>query len=103
MGGGDESGRRHHRGIVSRSDNGADESNAPVLDARGTRDPDGALVQTGAVSPSPALGDTQAALRLSAEAVLTPTDLDGLDADAALASIVHTARLITKATLSRVR
>jgi AcrR family transcriptional regulator len=42
------------------------------------------------------------AVVISAEAVLTLTDLYGLDADAAVASIVHTARLITEATLSRV-
>jgi len=33
--------------------------------------------------------------------VLTLTDLYGLDPEAAVASIVHTARLITEATLSR--
>jgi hypothetical protein len=38
---------------------------------------------------------------ISAEAVLTLTDLYGLDSEAAVASIVHTARLITEATLSR--
>ena len=42
------------------------------------------------------------AVVISAEAVLTLTDLYGLDSDAAVESIVHTARLITKATLSRV-
>ena len=36
---------------------------------------------------------------ISAEAVLSLIDLYGLDADAAVASIVHTARLITDATL----
>jgi len=41
------------------------------------------------------------AVVISAEAVLTLTDLYGLDADAAVATIVHTARLITTATLSR--
>jgi AcrR family transcriptional regulator len=41
------------------------------------------------------------AVVISAEAVLTLTDLYGLDPDAAAASIVHTARLITEATLSR--
>jgi AcrR family transcriptional regulator len=41
------------------------------------------------------------AVVISAEAVLTLTDLYGLDSDAAVASIVHTARLITEATLSR--
>jgi hypothetical protein len=35
------------------------------------------------------------------EAVLTLTDLYGLDSEAATASIVHTAGLITEATLSR--
>jgi AcrR family transcriptional regulator len=43
------------------------------------------------------------AVVISAEAVLTLTDLYGLDAEAAAASIVHTARLITEATLSRAR
>ncbi len=38
---------------------------------------------------------------ISAEAVLTLTDLYGLESEAAVASIVHTARLITEATLSR--
>jgi hypothetical protein len=42
------------------------------------------------------------AVVISAEAVLTLTDLYGLDSDAAVASIVHTARLITEATLSGV-
>ena len=42
------------------------------------------------------------AVVISAEAVLTLTDLYGLDDEAAVASIVHTARLITRATLSRV-
>jgi AcrR family transcriptional regulator len=41
------------------------------------------------------------AVVISAEAVLTLTDLYGLDPEAAVASIVHTARLITEATLSR--
>ena len=41
------------------------------------------------------------AVVISAEAVLTLTDLYGLDPEAAVASIVHTARLITKATLTR--
>ena len=41
------------------------------------------------------------AVVISAEAVLTLTDLYGLGPDAAIASIVHTARLITEATLSR--
>ena len=41
------------------------------------------------------------AVVISAEAVLTLTDLCGLDSEAAVASIVHTARLITEATLSR--
>jgi AcrR family transcriptional regulator len=40
------------------------------------------------------------AVVISAEAVLTLTDLYDLDSDAAAASIVHTARLITEATLS---
>jgi AcrR family transcriptional regulator len=40
------------------------------------------------------------AVVISAEAVLTLTDLYGLDPDATVASIVHTARLITEATLS---
>src|ERR1700729_4297863 len=40
------------------------------------------------------------AVVISAEAVLTLTDLYGLDPEAAVASIVHTARLITEATLS---
>jgi AcrR family transcriptional regulator len=39
------------------------------------------------------------AVVISAEAVLTLTDLYGLDSEAAVASIVHTARLITEATL----
>jgi AcrR family transcriptional regulator len=42
------------------------------------------------------------AVVISAEAILTLTDLYGLDSDTAVASIVHTARLITRATLSRV-
>jgi AcrR family transcriptional regulator len=42
------------------------------------------------------------AVVVSAEAVLTLTDLYGLDCEAAVASIVHTACLITDATLSRV-
>jgi len=41
------------------------------------------------------------AVVISAEAVLTLTDLYDLDSEAAVASIVHTARLITEATLSR--
>ena len=41
------------------------------------------------------------AVVIGAEAVLTLTDLYGLDPVAAIASIVHTARLITEATLSR--
>jgi AcrR family transcriptional regulator len=41
------------------------------------------------------------AVVISAEALLTLTDLCGLDPEAAVASIVHTARLITEATLSR--
>jgi AcrR family transcriptional regulator len=41
------------------------------------------------------------AVVISAEAILTLTDLYGLDPEAAVASIVHTARLITEATLSR--
>ncbi len=41
------------------------------------------------------------AVVISAEAVLTLTDLYGLDAEAAVASIVHTARLVTEATLGR--
>jgi len=41
------------------------------------------------------------AVVISAEAVLTLTDLCGLDSEAAVASIVHTARLITEATLRR--
>jgi AcrR family transcriptional regulator len=40
------------------------------------------------------------AVVISAEAVLTLTDLYGLDSEAAVASIVHTARLIAEATLS---
>jgi AcrR family transcriptional regulator len=40
------------------------------------------------------------AVVISAEAVLTITDLYGLDPEAAVTSIVHTARLITEATLS---
>ena len=40
------------------------------------------------------------AVVVSAEAVLTLTDLYGLDSEAAVASIVHTARLITEATLN---
>jgi AcrR family transcriptional regulator len=41
------------------------------------------------------------AVVIGAEAVLTLTDLYGLDPEAAVESIVHTARLITEATLSR--
>ena len=41
------------------------------------------------------------AVVISAEAVLTLIDLYGLDSEAAVASIVHTARLITESTLSR--
>jgi hypothetical protein len=41
------------------------------------------------------------AVVISAEAVLTLTDLYGLDPEAAVASIAHTASLITEATLSR--
>jgi AcrR family transcriptional regulator len=41
------------------------------------------------------------AVVISAEAVLTLTDLYGLDSEAAVASIVHTARLITEATVTR--
>jgi AcrR family transcriptional regulator len=41
------------------------------------------------------------AVVISAEAVLNLVDLYGLDSEAAVASIVHTARLITQATLSR--
>lgn len=41
------------------------------------------------------------AVVISAEAVLTLTDLYGLEADAAVASIVHTARVIANATLRR--
>jgi AcrR family transcriptional regulator len=41
------------------------------------------------------------AVVISAEAVLTLIDLYGLDCEAAVASIVHTARLITQATLGR--
>jgi AcrR family transcriptional regulator len=41
------------------------------------------------------------AVVISAEAVLTLIDLYGLDPDATVASVVHTARLITNATLSR--
>jgi len=41
------------------------------------------------------------AVVISAEAVLTLTDLYGLDPEEAVVSIVHTARLITEATLSR--
>jgi len=41
------------------------------------------------------------AVVISAEAVLTLTDLYGLDPGTAVASIVHTARLITEATLNR--
>ena len=40
------------------------------------------------------------AVVISAEAVLTLIDLYGLDSEAAVASIAHTARLITEATLS---
>ena len=42
------------------------------------------------------------AVVISAEAVLTLTDLYGLDPEETVASIVHTARLITEATLSRI-
>jgi AcrR family transcriptional regulator len=42
------------------------------------------------------------AVVISAEAVLTLTDLYGLDSEETVASIVHTARLITEATLSRI-
>jgi AcrR family transcriptional regulator len=42
------------------------------------------------------------AVVISAEAVLTLVDLYGLDSQAAVASIVHTARLVTEATLSRI-
>jgi AcrR family transcriptional regulator len=42
------------------------------------------------------------AVVISAEAVLTLTDLYGLDSEAAIESIVHTARLITAATIARV-
>jgi AcrR family transcriptional regulator len=41
------------------------------------------------------------AVVISADAVLALTDLYGLDSEATVASIVHTARLITEATLSR--
>lgn len=41
------------------------------------------------------------AVVISAEAVLTLTDLYALDPETAVQSIVHTARLITRATLSR--
>jgi AcrR family transcriptional regulator len=41
------------------------------------------------------------AVVIGAEAILTLTDLYGLDPDTAIASIVHTARLIAEATLSR--
>ena len=41
------------------------------------------------------------AVVISAEAVLTLTDLYGLDGETAVASIVHTASLITDSTLSR--
>jgi AcrR family transcriptional regulator len=41
------------------------------------------------------------AVVISAEAVLTLTDLYRLDPEAAVASVVHTARLITQATLGR--
>jgi AcrR family transcriptional regulator len=41
------------------------------------------------------------AVVISAEAVLNLVDLYGLDSEAAVASIMHTARLITRATLSR--
>jgi len=40
------------------------------------------------------------AVVISAEAVLTLTDVYGLDPEAAVASIVHTARLVTEATIS---
>ena len=42
------------------------------------------------------------AVVISAEAVLTLTDLYGLEPEQAVGSIVHTARLVTEATLSRV-
>jgi AcrR family transcriptional regulator len=41
------------------------------------------------------------AVVIGAEAVLTLTDLYGLDSEAAVASIVHTARLIAESTLNR--
>lgn len=41
------------------------------------------------------------AIVISAEAVLTLTDLYGLDREQAVASVVHTARLIAEATLNR--
>jgi AcrR family transcriptional regulator len=41
------------------------------------------------------------AIVISAEAVLTLTDVYGLDSGSTVASIVHTARLITEATLAR--
>ena len=41
------------------------------------------------------------AVVISAEAVLTLTDLYGLESDAVVASIAHTARLIAEATISR--
>lgn len=43
------------------------------------------------------------AVVISAEAVLTLVDLYSLDPEQAVASIVHTARLVTEATLRRVR
>ena len=43
------------------------------------------------------------AIVISAEAVLTLTDLYGLDPDETVASMVHTARLITEATLSHLQ
>jgi hypothetical protein len=43
------------------------------------------------------------AIVISAEAVLTLTDLYGLDSEAVVASVVHTARLITRATLGPMR
>ena len=43
------------------------------------------------------------AVVISAEAVFTLTDLYGLDPGAAIASIVHTARLVTEATLAASR
>lgn len=43
------------------------------------------------------------AVIISAEAVLTLTDLYGLESEEAVASIVHTARLVTEATLGRTK